>query len=358
MSTIDLVNKQIISIDSRMRISGTSSRFSYDLGIKSNNSFTHICLLQASIPKTFYAVSAPDRPGTFTLTELGVSYTCTIPNGNWDRDSFSTGVGSIATILNAASAAMGHNWSYTCTYPEFAGADLGVFTYAVSGNSGQPSFTFSTGSVAAILMGFQLGGGTGGSSTYTFSAGSLVGNAVANVQTVAAIQVHVSIAASQGGTTINSGTAVDTNDVAIAAPRGDILQTVMANTGSPFFSNILYTQPDVDSNSRELTTNTSSVVDIYITDSNGAYIDTNGMPVILDILLYKKNYFWEMARGLIRTLSYMFASGSGIPTTVLNTDEIAQDIAQELTRELASVPVNPGPPFVDNPALNSTVLPN
>ena len=66
-----LNQKSIFYIDSQNRTSGTSGNFSINFDMPPNNSYNRIVVMQASIPKSFYLVSAPYN--TFQLLETGTT---------------------------------------------------------------------------------------------------------------------------------------------------------------------------------------------------------------------------------------------------------------------------------------------
>ena len=51
--------KSIFYIDSQNRTSGTSGNFLINFAMPPNNTYNRIVVMQASVPKSFYLVSAP-----------------------------------------------------------------------------------------------------------------------------------------------------------------------------------------------------------------------------------------------------------------------------------------------------------
>ena len=64
-------SKSMFYIDSQNRTSGSSGNFSINFAMPPNNRYDRIVVMQASIQKSFYLVSAPYN--TFQLLEPGTS---------------------------------------------------------------------------------------------------------------------------------------------------------------------------------------------------------------------------------------------------------------------------------------------
>src|SRR4030088_1636207 len=103
-------HSRLYYLNSRNRIAGTDdSNLAHSIEIPSTIEFDSVVLLDVVIPKSYYLVQAGYN--TFTLRELGVNITVTVPVGNYSVTSFQT---VIAALLTAAST---HVWTYTVTYP-------------------------------------------------------------------------------------------------------------------------------------------------------------------------------------------------------------------------------------------------
>ena len=129
---------QYVYINSADRLSGSDADFTYSINLDPNNEFDHVTVKQIAVPKSYYSVSSGYN--YFTLTELGFSIKVIIPAANYNRVSLAL---VIASQLNAASVSLGHGWTYVVSYPNAnTVGDTGFYTYTVSGNTGQPTFTF------------------------------------------------------------------------------------------------------------------------------------------------------------------------------------------------------------------------
>ena len=83
---MSIVNSQIYYINSQYRTTGSNSKFSYEVKIPQTEKYDRVCVLQASIPLSFYLVR--NGINTFTLTQLGVDTVITVPEGNYNFKSF------------------------------------------------------------------------------------------------------------------------------------------------------------------------------------------------------------------------------------------------------------------------------
>ena len=155
-------------VNSRNRMSGTDSNFAYYFNIPKDSRYNKVCLLQASIPKSYYMVQEGEY---FDLQEGILTANITVPP-NYTRKSF-------AVVLQATLTTSSPNgWTYLITYPNSSTlGDTGLYTYTVSGNAGtQPTFIFSTSNDLWKHMGFNSG------STNNFTANSITSENVINLQ--------------------------------------------------------------------------------------------------------------------------------------------------------------------------------
>lgn len=232
----------------------THSRFMFDLHLPKNIPFTHVVVTDAIIPKSFYLFQTGRN--TFTLTELGVSVTVTIPVGNYMLTTFKTVIGPLLTTASPKG------YTYVASYPNInTQSNTGKYTYTVTGNSGnQPSFTFGTTNVAEV-MGFEF------SSTNTFVANSLTSANVVKLQQEDRIFVNSDISTSGLGNL-------------------SVLQSINVSP-SPDFSTVVYqcTAPEV--NMKELTSN-SSIMTFSLTDEDGQLLETNGVNVVMTLLFFRR----------------------------------------------------------------------
>ena len=251
----------IISFNSKDRIAGTNSNFiskPIDLGI---NKYNAVCIVQASIPKSYF--NMPNNYNTFTLVELGIPITISVPIGNYTKINLAT---KLSSLLTTASTTLGNNWIYKCTYPDYTEADDFRFTFTVSGNAGnQPSFIFLDNSPFRQL-GFEV-------DTYIF---------VANVlKSINAINLSYILRAF-----IKSNIVSETTD--------NILEEIL-NVGSfPPQSIVYFQQYNFDMNSKPLERNINNSWNFYLEDSFNQPIDLNGVPWAFTLCFFQRTITHEL----------------------------------------------------------------
>ena len=89
---------RVIHINSANRTSGSNESFTTTFSLGSDESYTHCCVLQASIPNSYYLVQ--ENFNVFNLEEKGVAIPITVPPGNYNSRSFIT---IVKNLLNAYS---------------------------------------------------------------------------------------------------------------------------------------------------------------------------------------------------------------------------------------------------------------
>ena len=271
MSLIDktLTNPLIVNFNSKDRVSGTNSNFisqPVDLG---NNAFDTVCLIQASIPKSFYNV--PSGYNTFVLREFdGVTTanaTITIPPGSYTRINFQS---TLATLLTNASP---DGLTYTVSYPASTEADTFHYTFNVNvGSAYDVSFIFSARSPYR-QMGFDVG-------TYLFTDISLTNS---ELESVNAINLSYILRA-----------YIKTNLVSDAT---DSILEELLNFGSfPANSVMSYQQVNFDMNSRAYNPSNKNSWNFVLQDAFGQEIDLNGISWAFSVVFYQRNKIHELHR--------------------------------------------------------------
>lgn len=263
---MDKNNSRIYYINSARRESGTNSRFNYKIQIPENSGFDRVCVLQASIPISFYLVQ--DGFNTFSLTENFIIRTVTVPVGNYNVQNFIT---TVLALLNTG----------TFVYTMAVSVMTGKFTYSVSGNSGsQPIFTFT--SHLYQQFGFTE------NSVNTFVGDTMISTNVVNFIPEGTIFIHSNI--------VNEYT--------------DVLQEIYSNNTVPF-SNVIYQMTtDIDTYSKQLSTDRSNTFSFVIMNEDDQELDMNGQNLLLTLLLYKKNdltwHFKKFAKWVVDTIDKIF----------------------------------------------------
>ena len=255
-------------IDSRSRLEGTDSKFSYSIPIPKDTDakFTHVAILNAVIPKSYYLVRAGRN--TFHIIENGVTSTVTIPAGNYSRRSFQA---VLQAQLNLSSS---QGWTYAITYPNTSTeADTGKYTYNVTNNGGlQPSFVFTTN--VFEQLGFNQ------NTTYNFAGDTLTSANVIKMQQEDALFIHSDIASN----------GVDS-----------VLQELYS-ASTVTFGNVIYNNPDPISNSKQLTTQNNNVYHFSLTDESSELIELNGLNIVFTLMVFTIDDVYKLIRNVANRL--------------------------------------------------------
>lgn len=246
-------NKRIYHIDSRQRVSGTNSNFSYKLENMPPNA-NRCCVLQASIPKSYYLIA--EGKNTFTLEEDSTQVVISLDVGDYSRRGIQT---HLTTLLNNNSP---NGYTYSIDYSTGTEtAQTGKFTFNVSDNGGiQPKFIF--GDYIAEELGFEF------NNEYDFS-----GNTLTSLDVVKLIREDTLY--------IHSDIATNIND--------NILQEIFA-VQNDAFSSIVFQQFNHDLNAREITHKDKNVYNFYLTNESGSdEIDLNGINWIIVLAVWADN---------------------------------------------------------------------
>lgn len=254
-------NPVVLNFNSKDRISGRNSNFQslpVDLG---SQSFDSVCLVQASIPKSFY--NMPSGYNTFTLQENTTSVTVTIPPGNYTRINLQS---VLATVLTSASP---NGRTYTISYPPSTQADTFHYTFSVNSTVIAVQFIF-TASSPFRQLGFDVG-------SYTFTPGI-------------------------GSSTLESVNALNLSYILRAFIKSNIVSNAtdgileeLLNFGSfPSSSVMSFQQVSFDLNSRLYNKDNKNAWSFALVDSFGVEIDLQGVPWAFSLVLYQRNATHEI----------------------------------------------------------------
>lgn len=251
MSIID--NRfQIVYVNSRNKITGDNSNFVFDMKIDKSVIYDHICVLDISIPKSYYLVQ--NNYNTFTLTEDTDTVDIVITAGNYNRNSFRN---VLQDTLNSSSP---NGWVYTITNMTLnTTGDNGKYTFTVSGNTSQPEFTFTDSLYEQC--------GFDSNTTVVFVSDTLESTNVVNFTSETTLFLHC--------------------DQCVNTSGDDILQNIISS-GSSDFSYITWTNTNMEMYSKSFRGSNSSSARFYLTNEDNQMIDLNGLNIVFTILLYKK----------------------------------------------------------------------
>ena len=322
-------NSRVFYIDSYNRLSGTHTNFNIKLELPATNRYNKVAVLQLSVPKSFY--NFPSGKNTFTLVEKGVDYTITIPVGSYNKNNLLT---NLTSLLTSAS---GNGWIYTATYPTSTQANTGKITFTVAGNGlFQPSLKF--GEHCWIQLGFEK------NTTYPFVASSLTAPNYLCLSPINRIYVKSNMCnTSQDG----------------------ILQEVLQ--AFPDNSFIYYENINIDINSKDFTpSNSDTIFNFNITDRFGNTIDTNGLNVMMSLLLYEKNNTDEVHKQelMIKNIDRLYnlqeqtLQNEPTTTTTINEPTTEPQIPIENTGVVEGTPIGDKLLVANDRAIGSYYLPN
>jgi len=253
----------VINFNSKDRVQGSNSSFlsePVDLG---NNKFDSVCLVQASLPKSFY--NMPSGFNTFTLKENATSVTVTIPVGSYTRINLQS---VLATKLTAISP---NALTYTVSYPVSTVADTFHYTFTVNSSVIAVQFIFASTSPYRQL-GFEI-------ATYTFTAG--VGSST--LESVNSLNLSYILRAF-----IKTNLVIDATD--------GILEEVLNFGSYPSSSVVHYQQYNFDMNTRRYNTSSTNSWLFSLVDAFDQLIDLNGIPWAFSVVFYQRNKTHELQK--------------------------------------------------------------
>lgn len=245
-------------INSRNRETGTNTDFTYKIELDRND-YTHVCVLQASIPKSYPLVEQGWNTFTLRNDDTVSNTTITITPGNYTVNSLMI---ELKTQLEAASAK-----TWTITYPSSSQPDTGLLTFTVS--SGNYTFLFTD--YCYELLGFDK------NSENPLLTQTLTSTNVIKLQVEDCLAIHSNIC--------NNGV-------------NNVLQEIYGNA-DPDYSAITYQCASLEGCSRELNNNNSGLFHFTLTNEDNEIIDTRGININFSILIYKKNSVFEKIENFI-----------------------------------------------------------
>jgi len=266
------MNAVFYVINSRDRVSGTDSAFSYKLQGYENKGWDKIALKKCSIPTSYYMVQSGKN--TFTLTEENVNNaTITITAGNYSRTQF---INTLQSALNTGSPG---GYTYSVSYPSTTtSVDTGKLTISCVGHTLQTKIIFVN--YMWEQMGFNA------NSTNTFSGGSLVSVNCIKLLKEDVLLIHC--------------------DKVAGDARGGILAVILSN-GQPY-SSIIYEDINPDKSARDLVNPDSGLINIYITNEDNELMDFNGLNAVLEIMIFRTSPIIDILSRIDKILTYSILS--------------------------------------------------
>ena len=178
-------NRLTVDINSANRVNGSNESFDYNIQLDNTIKYTHVVVIQANIPKTYYLVAAPYNQ--FQVQEGSNIFTITVPEGNYNPTSF---IKTVIPLMNNVCA-----FRYAATFGmSNSGPSTAKFTYTVTGNgSVQPSFIMMPNMTVYDQFGFS------DASTNTFTtSNNLVSSSVVSYDLEDNLQIRSNVMVSDG----------------------------------------------------------------------------------------------------------------------------------------------------------------
>ena len=246
-----LKSGRIMYVDSKNRINGTSSNFQLNLQLP-NNTWDHVVLMQASIPKSWYLISTILNNNTFIYQEgSGVFNTITIPDGSYNKISMTI---VLKSLLQSVTT-FGLN-AFSITYSNNQSAQ-DTFKYTFSSISTTISkLIFSNNNLATIL-------GFNNNSTNSFSIIPLIAPNAYNFASITRLFIK--------------------STLSNYADRS-ILQEIFQS--QPDQSIVYYNQLEINSNAKLFTENNDDIFSFVIQDRYGNVVDLNGIDWVCSLLFF------------------------------------------------------------------------
>jgi len=245
---------RLVYIDSN-KGEGTSENFTIDLGLDPSIDYTHVCLISADIPSSYYQVQLGYQD--FAIIEDGVKVVVTIGEGNYKKKTFAT---EVTTQLNASSP---NGWTYEMLYQP----RIEKYKITVTGNGGlQPTLSFS----GTLFKHFGFNKNT----SNVFIGGELSSTNVIDLSGESILLLRTNMPFVDYGS--------------------NILHEVFT-AGYPPMSRIRFENKSIEAYSKKLAPdfNTSNFNFLLTSEpeetDSGEFVQLNGLPVFYTLLFYKKS---------------------------------------------------------------------
>lgn len=249
-----MYTQKLFYLNSRDRTSGTDSDFTINLRDLQNFQPTHVVVLQANIPKSYYVVQ--EGQNTFTLTEEDSdTVEITIPPSNYTRINFKSVLQSLLTTHSPNA------YVYTITIPNSTSSgDNGKYTFTCAGHTLESKIIMEDNNLFE-LMGFDS------FSTNSFTTGTLVSTNIVKISKEDTIFIHSDM---------------------VGGLSDSILQDIYS-VGNGDYSNIVFQNFAIDQYSKEMVGNTSNNFRFYLANEDGERLDLNGLNWTMTLCCFKKD---------------------------------------------------------------------
>ena len=270
---MDISNEQFFTVNSKDRLDGDDSNFTIKLNIDQPEKITHVCLLKASFPRSFYNVQSSfstfilyslDLPGPTNQVEISI-----IP-ANYSRTTLKN---VIKTALNNAASTYSLGYTFEITTPSRVIGETGKYTFSTSINpANQPAFIFLGRFNLYELLGFDS------DSVNTFVSGTLVSQNVSTLQAESTININSNI---------------------VQSPLNNILESVFT-TNTPTFGVVEYLCPNPTEYARPFSGANANSYYFSLSDEDFNQIDLNGNNSVFLIKVFTMRSIYSLLRNFIK----------------------------------------------------------
>ena len=246
---MSIKHRRLFYLDSANRASGVDSGdVKLEVKIPPHETFTHVCVLDMNIAKSYYMIQA--NYNTFAISESGVPRIITLTPANYGATCFRV------CLTDALNLGAPLGWVYTVTYPTPTQPQTGKWTITVTGNAGvQPSIVTTTHVYEQL--------GFASNSTNAFVGDSITSTNVIKLQSEDALYLHSDIVTEVGD---------------------DILQEIYT-VGVPDFGIINYKCSDWQSMAKPMSSMSSNVYRFTLTDENNRPMNLNGQNWVMTLMV-------------------------------------------------------------------------
>lgn len=259
----------ILNFNSKDRIAGTNSNFisnPIDIGL---NKYDTVCLVQASIPKSYY--NMPNNYNQFILTEIdqnAAEYvsTITIPIGNYNKINLAS---KLSTLLTNASQQF---ITYTVSNPLASEPDSFHFTFTATSVYGYGSISLTFDETSPFR---QLGFEPNSVNSFDNLSGILESTNAINLAFILRAFIKTNM---------------------VQNSTDSILEEVLSVGSFPTSSLVYFQQYDFNMNSREYNSSSVNSWQFVLVDPFDQEIDLNGISWAFSVVFYTRNKTHELHR--------------------------------------------------------------
>jgi hypothetical protein len=260
--SIGAVKIVYVNSDKVKRTSGKAHDFQFniDIGTQHNEfEYDHVTVLNASVPKTWYLIN--DNNNTFIVEEVNTLTTTTINRITITLSIGQYDIGSLLFEMMSKISSAGLLFAYNNAFSTVSGKITFNCSNAIPGLISNFIFNNSLGRI----FGFDIG-------TYEFTIGG--GGSFLTSENMIKLQITENIFIKS-----SMVDGFESNQTLLALPTGS----------TPFFSNIVYFNPDPYATAVKLSRIHSNIYRFFLTDSYDNLLDTNGIACSFTIMMFKRD---------------------------------------------------------------------